>query len=260
MSKLIPVMFFLFLPAFIFAQHDPECLWTKEVITVDGNAADWNPPLKNYDSQSKLFFDFKNDAKTLYLCFQSKDQSNEEKIMKSGMKIILSSKINGKHKSIIDFPLRSFKVLAAKDVIKSDPLITRENRHKAFVASDTTMELKGFENRNGIVFIRQPAGVCVAINWDSANTLNYEVAIPFNELFGSDLNAADLSKEISLDVVINPLPAPRSQDELDEFEKSERMKDDGQNDGMAEQKMAARYAVFQKTELKQRFVLASPNQ
>ncbi len=253
-------MFFLFLPALIFAQHNPECVWTKEVITIDGNAADWNPPLKNYDSQSQLFFGFKNDAKNLYLCFQTKDQSNESKMMKSGMKIILSSKINGKHKSIIDFPLTSSKASDVKDEIKSDPLMTRKNRHNAFIASDTTMELKGFANMNGIVFLRQPSGVRVAINWDSANTLNYEVAIPLKELFGNDFNAADLSKEISLDVVINPLPAPRSQAEMDEFEKSERMKDGGQNDALSDQKMAARYAVFQKTELKQRFVLASPNQ
>lgn len=254
-------MFFLLLPVLIFAQHNPECVWTKEVITIDGNAADWNPPLKNYDSQSQLFFDFKNDAKSLYLCFQTKDQSNESKIMKSGMKIILSSKINGKHKSIIDFPLSSSKSPAAKDEIKSDPLMTRQIRHNAFIASDTTMELKGFANMNGIVFLRQPSGVRVAINWDSANTLNYEVAIPLKELFGNDFNTGELSKEISLDVVINPVPAPRSKDEMDAFENSERIKNGGQNDAMSqEQKMAARYAVFQKTELKQRFVLASPNQ
>ncbi|MDE3183415.1 MAG: hypothetical protein KGM16_08355 [Bacteroidota bacterium] len=259
MNKFISAMFFLFLPAFIFAQYNPKCEWTKEAITVDGNVVDWNPPLRNYDSESQLFFDFKNDDEKLYLCFQTKGESNQEKIMKSGMKIILSSKINGKHKSIIDFPLRSSKVLAAKEELKLDPLMAEKNSHHSFIAKDTLMELKGFANTNGIVSSRQLSGARVAINWDSANTLNYEVAIPLKELFGNDFDATDLSKEISLTVVINALPAPRSKEEMDEFNSSERMKNGGQTDAVSEQqKMAARYAIFQKTELKQKFFLAKP--
>ncbi len=259
MIKSISLLLFLFLPALVFAQHNPICEWTKEAIAVDGNAAEWNPPLRNYDSESQLFFDFKNDAQTLYLCFQTKDQSNQTKILKSGMKIILSSRINGKHKSIIDFPLRSSKVSAAKDEIKFDPLMDENNRHQSLNASDTVMELKGFANINGLVSSRQISGTRVAINWDSVNTLNYEVAIPLKELFGNDYNAMELSKEISLDVVISAVPAPRTKEEMEEFNNSERMRHGGQNDAMSDrQKRAARYAIFQKTELKQKFVLSNP--
>lgn len=85
---------------FVFAQ-EPTSEWAKNKITVDGNANDWGLPLKNFDNDTQLFFEIKNDDKNLYLCFQSKDQESQVKIIRAGMKITLSSKINGKHKATI---------------------------------------------------------------------------------------------------------------------------------------------------------------
>lgn len=91
---------------FVFAQEEPTSEWAKNSISIDGNSNDWDLPIKNYDSDTKLFFEIKNDNKNLYLCFQSKDQMNQAKMIRAGMKIILSSKINGKHKATIDFPFQ----------------------------------------------------------------------------------------------------------------------------------------------------------
>ncbi|HXR84351.1 MAG TPA: hypothetical protein VN722_08595 [Hanamia sp.] len=194
----------IFITAVSFAQSGSQ--WTNNKIIVDGSAYDWNPPLKHYDNQTALFFDIKNDSNNLYLCFQTKDEMNEAKILRSGMKVILSDKINGKHKSVINFPLPFKHVAKANqsDEIKPDPLASRQSWHASLLAADTLMEVKGFTNNNGIISINN-SDIRAAINVDSSNTLTYEIAIPFKELFGNDYNLKDVSKDISLNVIINAM-------------------------------------------------------
>ena len=46
---------------FVFAQQEPTSEWAKKSISIDGNANDWNLPLKNFDNDTKLFFEIKNE-------------------------------------------------------------------------------------------------------------------------------------------------------------------------------------------------------
>src|SRR6185312_8025996 len=135
----------VFIATIAFAQDNSTAQWAKNNITVDGNAADWNHSLKHYDNDTRLFFDFKNDTNNLYLCFQTKDEMTEAKIMRAGMKIIIINKINGKHKSSIDFPLgfkHASKQAQTDDTVKPDPLSTQTNKHQHFLSRDTMMEVK----------------------------------------------------------------------------------------------------------------------
>jgi hypothetical protein len=252
-----------------FAQNNTTAQWAKNKIIVDGNIQDWNS-LKHYDNQSKLFFDFKNDSNNLYLCFQTKDEINQSKIMKSGMKIILSDKINGKHKSTINFPLgvkHAVKSADSEDKIQPDPLASHLSKRAVFLASNTMMEVKGFANKNGLISSNDISGIHAAINWDPANTLTYEIAIPLKELLGNNFNMKDISKDISLNVIINAMSAADSQNsDLNAY--SERR---GEGEGRTgagsdemehEKRMAAynRMILMQKTELKQKFTLSMPLQ
>ena len=72
-------------------------------VTVDGKASEWALPLSLYDSDTKLFFGFSNDDKNMYVCFQSADEINQQKIMQAGMEVTLSTK--GKHKVSIGLSL-----------------------------------------------------------------------------------------------------------------------------------------------------------
>ncbi len=260
----------IFITAFSVAQ-DVNSQWTKNKITIDGSDADWNPPLKHYDNQTALFFDFKNDSNNLYLCFQTKDEMNQAKILGSGMKVILSDKINGKHKSVINFPLTSQHNGKANqsEEIKPDPLASRQSRHASFLASDTLMELKGFTNNNGIVSINN-SDIRAAINFDSSNTLTYEIAIPLKELFGSDYNVKNISKDISLNVIINAM-TNHSDGESGFSGRGGRgggrmgggyggMQHEGNRMGEDEngQNQFERAIMMQKTELKQKFALSAP--
>ncbi|MEO6905990.1 MAG: hypothetical protein ABI148_06490 [Ginsengibacter sp.] len=251
----------------IFAQDNPSARWTKNGITVDGNVQDWNS-LKHYDNQSRLFFDFKNDSNDLYLCFQTKDETNQAKIMRSGMKIILSDKINGKHKSIINFPLgikNTGKSTNSEDKIQPDPLASHQSKYAIFLASDTVMEVKGFANINGLIFPNDISGIHAAINWDSVNTLTYEIAIPFKELFGNNFNLKNISKEISINVIINAMTVADAKSSSANVYSGRRGDGEHRVGGSPEEKenenRMAEYnkmVMSQKTELKQKFTLSMP--
>ena len=261
-SFFLPTLFFITLSTF--AQNNPSAQWSKNNITIDGKIQDWGS-LKHYDNQSRLFFDFKNDSNNLYLCFQTKDEMNQAKIMRSGMKIILSDKINGKHKSTINFPLgvkHAAKSADSEDEIQPDPLASHLSKPAVFLASDTMMEVKGFANTNGIIPSKNVSGIHAAINWDSANTLTYEMAIPLKELFGNNFNATDISKEISLNAIINAMSVADSKNRSANDYSGRRGEHTtgGGSDQMDQEKRMAEYnrmILSQKTELKQKFTLSA---
>src|SRR5450759_4772687 len=79
----------LFVSIFSFAQSDIlKSNRIASVIKIDGDASEWHLPLRFYDNSTKLFFDFSNDDNNLYLCFQSKDDAEQMKIMRAGITII----------------------------------------------------------------------------------------------------------------------------------------------------------------------------
>lgn len=265
MKKSIFVFLFLTVSMFSFAQDSPSSTWAKNKVVVDGNSQEWNLPLKNYDKVTGLFFDFENDSTNLYLCFQTKYEMNESRIMRAGIKIILSNKINGKHKSVIDFPLPASKFPEKKDEIQPDPLARHEDKHAEFLKKDTLMDVKGFATKNGMISTRDTSGIHAAINWDTANVFTYEIAIPFKEMFGNSYDLKNLSKEISLEVVINATRADNLPNREGESEDSERgggyggMRQGGNRMGgqRSGQYQGNRQAMFPKTELKQKFILAT---
>jgi len=268
-----------FIATIAFAQELSTAQWEKNNITVDGSAADWNHSLKHYDNNTRLFFDFKNDSNDLYLCLQTKDEIAEEKIIRSGMKIILSNKINGKHKAVINFPLA---IKHSSTAVQHDEETAQEGgtgypgRHKAFGANDS-MEVKGFADKNGLIPANDISGIHAAMGRDSSNALTIEMAIPFKEMFGNDYQEKDLSKDISLDVIINAMPAG-SQNRGSGYAHgggrgSGRMGggyghggmhgsrgagEQNEADDATQQTGFDRMAMFQKSELKEKLQLATP--
>jgi hypothetical protein len=257
---------------FAFAQENSTAQWSQNKITVDGNIADWNPPLKHYDNQTNLFFGFKDDSSNLYLCFQTRDEITETKILHSGMKVILSDKINGKHKAVINFPLG---VKHSSKPVQQEQTAQEASSGRRGYAVHDSMEVKGFADKNGLIPANDVAGIHAAIGRDSSNTFTYEIAIPFKQMFGNDYQVKDLSKEISLNVIINAMPAG-SQNHAGGYSHSGggggRMgggyggmhgshgagrEQNGTNDA-TEQTGFDKMAMFQKTELKEKFELAMP--
>lgn len=270
MRKIAAVVILYCIATSSFAQENLRSVWTNQPVNVDGTSNDWNLPLKFYDNETNLFFAIKNDSNNLYLCFQSKDDIIQTKIMRAGMKIILSDKINGKHKSVFSFPLSAKhfpKPVDNPDEIKPDPLAPRQSERDAFIARDTMMEAKGFAKTNGIISTNNISGIRASIGFDSANILTCEVAIPLKELFGDHYDPKDITKDISLNVIINPV-ATNSGNSAGSGGYSGRggargggyggQRGGNRSEDEERSQYQQRSVMSQKTELKQKFVLATP--
>lgn len=89
--------------------------------------------------------------------------------------------------------------------MSNEPEFTHQKMHTAFLAGDSMMEVKGFTRKDGMISSHDTSDIHAAINWDTENTLTYEIAIPLKEMFGDNYKGKNISKNISLDVIINGL-------------------------------------------------------
>ncbi len=249
----------LFVSILSFAQDDmPRSAWVSSPITIDGEAHDWKLPLRLYDSGTKLFFAFANDDTNLYLCFQAPDDMFQTKIIRAGMEVAVSAK--GKHKVSITFPIAQ---TSAAEPATGDA--EQQSRRTNFILQNTMMKVKGFATRNGIIPINDTSGIHVAMNWDDDNKLTYEIAIPYKEWFGAGYSVADIAKDITLEVTINPLKQARSKNGAGQniMEGGQGKLDGGRHHQHAESDAEThvmpgeyKYSLYEKRKLKQKFVLA----
>ena len=209
MKKSLLATGFLLTAIVAFAQETSTLNWAKSGVVVDGDAHEWNLPLKHYDATTKLFFDFQNDSNNLYLCFQSNDQANQLKILRGGMKLELSARINGKHKASVNFPLPAqIAKPQPDDEVESGSAFSYKKTQAILIAGDTLMMVKGFVSKDGTISSNDPSGLHAAIREGKNNMLTYELAIPLKELLGNDFQLKDLSKDIGLNVIIDAVKRP----------------------------------------------------
>lgn len=200
------------------AQDVSTAKWITAPVTVDGNANDWHQPLNFYDPETKLLFAIANDSANIYLCFEAKDNATALKIMRAGMQIDLDTKGRHGRSAIIEFPLppKERRELNEADGgdnrpagdtsmqrgefsdHKPDPAMFRQR----FLTNNITMETKGFADANGVLPIRG-RDMSVAINWDEADNLFYEVKIPIKQLLDDGYTEDNILKEITLHVAVN---------------------------------------------------------
>jgi uncharacterized membrane protein YgcG len=204
MLKRITAVGLMFVACNSFAQSDVAKANWAPVVKIDGSADEWTQPLRFYDNDSKLFYSFVNDDKNLYLCFETDDEINQAKIMRAGMKVSLSTKTKDKHKISIDFPVTEKTEALPEDKPKfAGQKPDRGDFKSAFLAHHTTMEIKGFATKDGVISINDSSGINAAINWDATNKFIYEIAIPLKELYGAGYTPDDISKDISLTAEVN---------------------------------------------------------
>ena len=274
MKKCLFGLFIFIMGSIVFAQENFSLPFSSATVTADGDAHDWTTPLKHYDPNTRLFFDFKNDSNNLYLCFQTNDVATQTKLLRAGMKITLSSKINGKHKATIGFPMAAnvSKPAEADNASAAESRSSHRKSQAILLAGDTLMELKGFDSGDGVVSVANKNGVTVAIKSDENDMFTYEAAIPLKELLGNNFKINDNSKEISLSATINAMKRSESENRRTEsgFSEGEEGRmggGGGRQDGMGRGggRMGGqegrnysmdRSAMFEKSELKQKLSLA----
>jgi hypothetical protein len=271
MVKSFIAITFVFASAFSFGQSDvANSSWISPV-KIDGNPVEWSQPLRYYDHGTKLFFAFANDNKNLYLCFQTPDEITQMKIMHAGMKITLSTKGHDKHKASIIFPVTRKSETMQQPVENNniDRKANHQNIKNSFLAQNTMMEVRGFSTKSGLIPINDSSGLNAAMNWDETNKLTYEISIPLEELFGTDYDASDMSKDISLNAEINAITrnnqggsggghgGGRMGGSGGRMHGGGDMHQNRESNGENNSEINPdKTAIFEKSELKQKFVLA----
>lgn len=86
----------------IFAQLT-EINWQPTLLEIDGNPNDWTTNLRFFDSESKIKYEFRNDAVNLYFVFKSDEKSLQRQLQQAGMKLKFAVKSNAKTTGTITF-------------------------------------------------------------------------------------------------------------------------------------------------------------
>lgn len=273
MIKIIITAGSLFIANVLLAQDDmPQSTWMASPVKIDGIGNEWPKTLRFYDNSTKLFFAFANDDKNLYICFQSPDEMNQVKIMRAGMKINLAVKTSAKHNVSIIFPIARSTDNVQKPLAENggDQQTRQKDRKNNFLVENTLMEVKGFATRTGTISINDSSGINAAINWDENNKMIYEIAIPLKEFYGAGFTLADMSKPVSLDVEVNAVSnnhsysgggggfGSRGGGRMGGGGGHRRGNAAGGEERADEtSRQESRAAMFEKGELKEKFILAS---
>lgn len=80
-----------------------EINWQPTLLEIDGNPNDWTTNLRFFDSESKIKYEFRNDAVNLYFVFKSDEKSLQRQLQQAGMKLKFAVKSNAKTTGTITF-------------------------------------------------------------------------------------------------------------------------------------------------------------
>jgi hypothetical protein len=202
-----------------------ESLWAPTV-KVDGKLTEWEAPLKAVNKSTNLSYTVANDSKNLYLAIQSKDLTNNNKIMLGG--ITLTVNTSGKKKDKEGFMLTYPVINRARRPgggqsggggavrIQGGPggfgqfqQRTPAQRDSMQIALAKTQlvgakEIKIFgfkEITDSLVSIYNEYGIKAVAAINDAGLFSYEIAIPLSLMEMS----ADKPKEFSYNIKVNGL-------------------------------------------------------
>ena len=179
-------------------------------IKVDARVNDWEIPLRFYDDKTKLNYSITNDANNIYLCMRTADPQTQTKITQAGMQIWIDT-TGRKNRSIgISFPLPTGKKMKYGEQTGYDsPDLDWVDKKKMskirnnFVAANKEMQIIGFKNSGGFIPLHSDSGINASMNWDSTNTLVYEMQIPFSTFYKKKLTSSDSIKIFNMGIFVN---------------------------------------------------------
>lgn len=191
-------------------------LWRDSVITVDGNATDWDLPFRFFDSKSKLQYEVVNDDKYIYVSVRTSDDKAQMKIMRAGMDLTFD--VSGKKKEVctVHFPLKNEPRLDMNpDPNDMDQQVVEKPDVKKmkldWVSSEKEVRTQGFKNVPASFYSEADSGkygIQAAVNWDRNDVMTYELKVPFSAFYKEVLTATDTVKPITIGIKANAMDLP----------------------------------------------------
>ena len=175
--------------------------WQSQPIVVDGNADEWQQPLRYANSDTKLNYSISNDDGKLYFCFINSDRREQTKMMMGGIQIRIDAvgkddtpvtllyPIPGR----ITFPDRS------KETDSGNTNGPRFDRQQ-LMSEANTLQVSGFpfaKESTELPLINK-FGVNVATSFTTDGRFIYEASIPLDDLKlqGKDVDITIIVKGI----------------------------------------------------------------
>lgn len=205
MKRTLSILFFTALSGIsitpIYAQQtNPDVdtnIWMSKPIVVDGNSQEWNEPLNNFNSETRLAFALGNDQNTLYLVIESLDEVTTGRLIRGGLTLNINT--SGKKKDGIKLNFLGMQHAPITNEGGKDSISFQEEkgRHDPGVRS---ISVSGFKSiADGVLAMPNDAGIQVAAAFNQRRDYICELAIPLTLL---NLNGKE-RKGITYQIKIN---------------------------------------------------------
>jgi uncharacterized membrane protein YgcG len=170
-------------------------------IVIDGNAIDWELPLRFVSEKEGLRYSITNDNENIYVCVASDFMPTQMRMLRAGISIYVDIKGQEGKSMGVNFPFMDRnqqsnlrKGNANNENIKKLAL-TESNRYKSF----------GFlNNANGVYELAEINPIKMGVNYDINDILIIESKIPIKLFHDKELNAQN-APNISVGVELNSL-------------------------------------------------------
>ena len=212
MKKKISLIYFAttFMFTVTFAQTS-EITWQPFPLEIDGNPNDWTTRLRFYDADSKIKYEFRNDANYLYFVFKSDEKALQYQLHQAEMKIKITVKSKPKTYASITFSKKANggerppmgEIQGAfpfqTDELKLNQLALRSES----IPSDTAF-IKGFVFAKKFIIgsTVENNSINFAISRGNSEETAFELAIPLRELFGDGYHLNEI-KSIPIQFQLN---------------------------------------------------------
>ncbi len=182
-------------------------LWHNKDIIREKETGVLETPLRFFDPKSRLQYTILNDNENLYICLKAMEDQSQLKLMRSGLQLWIDTTGRGKKLINLSYPLPAEDSNGGQGREMKDPgNKDKAAMHNHFLLSHPDMMLTGFKNpMNGLLPLENKFGIAVTIHWDSIGTLVYKARIPFRTFYHESLNSRDLTKLMSISLIVPAL-------------------------------------------------------
>jgi len=179
-------------------------------VVADGNAGDWEVPLRFSNSEHTFQYSITNDRKNIYICIISDNQATQLRMLRYGITVYFDPK-GEKNKNIsLEFPVRKTDDNSYNNS-NSITASSEKNAANALLLQSNYFNTSGFSNiENGQFSVEsKKSDIKVAIKLHDDSTLVYEAIVPFNDIPGIDPTESKI-KNFSVGIAVSYSPFARN--------------------------------------------------
>ena len=187
------------------ARNDaPQGHFQSVPVTADGEASEWDLPLRFANKEYTISYNITNDKKNIYFILMTKDEEMEKRILKYGVSLYFDPKGETNKKFALNYPERKVDDNPYRGKV-SDTLITK----RMLVAQSDVYDAEGFyELESGQHATKDKRSkIQLGLKTSADSGLVYEAIIPLNYVLENGLTDRAAKKNFSIGVLVHPDPS-----------------------------------------------------